>query len=194
MSQRWGLRGLRRGMRPGAVLLHSASCWLGALSLCLLVGGCDRSLDKQIEPLRWMDEPEKRAEGPRVEDRDFVLDVGAPWICETPGVLAPKEGWTRLTVPFALEATTRREVPVSPLSFALQDKEGHRFSPTLAGCLPAFDPRKLSTGDKLEAHLAFDVPSPEAHFDLLFEPFLIGRKPVSVRAELPHLKRETPQP
>ena len=159
----------------------------GALLLLIAACGCGRA-PASGEP-DWEDVPRSQEPlGPRAEDRDILLEVGPFRLCDGKGPLGPAAGQQRISVPILVQAKSMRAVPVSPLTFSLQDQKGHRFRPTLAGCDRPFKPRELRAGEKLRGHVAFDVPRAHSQLTVSFEPFLIGRKAVSLRAKLPAKK------
>lgn len=171
---------------------QESSLWCGATRILGLtvvlfsLSGCDWfSAERDRKGTDWEARPVKSSDGPRFEDPDFVLEAGAPSRCQEVGVLSPPSGWKRLSIPIELRGTTTRAVPASPLLFSLEDQEGHRYRPTLAGCHPAFQPTELAHGGKLDAHLSFDVAPGAEHFELVFEPFLIGRSPIAARVDVP---------
>ena len=119
------------------------------------------------------------------EDVDFVLEVKKPSICERETPLHAKDGSVRISVPISVQARTAREVPVSALSFTLEDPDGHRYRPTLAGCTPALKQQRLKQEDKITSEVAFDVPRTATKFELHFDPFLLGRDKVTARVVVP---------
>lgn len=126
-------------------------------------------------------------EGPVFEDPDFKLEVHAPKLCASTGPFVPKPGFRRLSIPLSIEARSSRVVPISPVSFRVEDKDGHRYGATLAGCSPTFPNDTLTAGETRRGEVAFDVPQDAGALELVYEPFLIGRKRVLARVDVPNL-------
>lgn len=163
--------------------------WAATASLLALISGC-RESTQEGKSGSWEVSAGEISDGPRFSGPDFEFEVGTPETCKKGGALAPPSGQTRISVPVRVVGVSPRNIPVSPLEFTLEDSSGHRFRPTLAGCRDTFAPTELAEGRKLEGHVAFDVPNPAAKFEMLFDPFVIGRKPLIARARVPVLKKE----
>lgn len=165
----------RRAARNSIVILTALTCW-----------ACEPSSSRAEKSKTWEVAGQASASGPRFEDQDFVLEVRAAEPCEQDGVLGPTAGQRRLSVPVRIEARGERSIPVSAMEFSIEDADGHRFRPTLAGCREVFRPRDLAKGETLEGYVSFDVPEDRKTFEVVFDPFLIGRKPVVARVRLPY--------
>lgn len=160
------------------------------LCLSLLLSACDRDAPahaSETELPSWKDSPPIDATGPSFEDEDFVLAVDAPRVCETETPLSPEEGLLRISVPLRLRAKSARPVPVSALAFFLEDEEGHQFRATLAGCAPSLRQQVLREKQTIEGEVAFDVPKTVGKLEMLYEPFLMGRKAVRARVQVPSI-------
>jgi hypothetical protein len=161
--------------------------------ICLAMGaiGCETKAEPVPDGTRaeWKTSVEQSATGPSYEDDDFRLTVEAPTTCQMNGPMAPSEPLRRISVPVALVGRSGREVPVGPMLFTLEDKEGHQFRPTLAGCGPSLTPTAVTSGKSLQGEIAFDVPQGAGALELIFEPFLIGRKKVTARISVPASER-----
>jgi hypothetical protein len=157
------------------------------LSLLALAPACEPPQKKSAElpEVEWEDTGPVVASGPRFDDDDFTLEVQAARVCEKASPLGPNGGKQRISVPVSIKAKTKRAVPVSPLPFTLEDKEGHTYRPTLAGCAPTIEQTTLTGGQSLKGEVAFDVPPDAGKLELVFEPFLIGRKKVTARVRVP---------
>jgi hypothetical protein len=162
-------------------MIWTRLAWM-VVGLSLL--GCDDESTPKRQPVDWQAKGEARATGPKFEDPDFVLEVKPPKLCDEQTPLAPEKDFKRISVPLRLEAKSRREVPVNPLTFALEDADGHRFRATLAGCAPPLPQGTLKAEQHIEGEVAFDVPVGEQSLELVFEPFVIGREEVRARVKL----------
>ena len=91
----------------------------------------------------------------------------------------------RISVLLELEAKSKRELPIDILNFTIEDRNGHQYRPTLAGCGAALKRDSLTLGQKVEGEVAFDVPINAHDLELLFEPFLVGRTKISGRVQVP---------
>lgn len=157
-----------------------------SLCACLFLAGCDdeQPSDPTIPPVDWQADGRQRATGPKFEDEDFILEVKPPKACQRKTPLAPKKGFLRVSVPLTLEAKSKRPIPINPLTFALEDADGHRFGATLAGCAPPLPQSTLEQGARIEGEVAFDVPAEVDSLELVFEPFVIGRNEIRARVKL----------
>lgn len=168
------------------------------LSLVLLGGanlsiGCERKDESPKDHAaptasahRWELEGSRASSiGASFVDEDFSLTATAWKLCEQANALEPKTGYARVSIPVKIASRSDSEVPVSPLSFHLEDDEGHHFPSTLAGCDPVLSHQTLKEQAELEGHVAFDIPKEKKDFELVFSPFLIGRKAVPARIRLP---------
>jgi hypothetical protein len=159
----------------------------------LMLAACDGEAPdspSKTEIPNWQDPAPIDATGPTFEDEDFVLSALAPRICETKEPLAPKDGLMRVSVPLRLRAKTGRPVPVGALAFFLEDAQGHQFRATLAGCAPSLRQEVLRKDQTAEGEVAFDVPKSVGKLELVYEPFLMGRKAVRARVEVPSVATE----
>lgn len=134
---------------------------------------------------RWEVPAKVQTIGARVEDPDFVLSVGTYKQCDKSQTLSPAEGFERISVPLRIEGRSQRVVPVNALAFHLEDRDGRRFPATLAGCAPSLPHAQLQEGEVLEGEIAFDIPTRDAPWQLVFHPFLIGRTESVARVEVP---------
>ncbi len=123
--------------------------------------------------------------GDTFEHDDFKLRVFAPRICSPSSALTPPQGMIRFSLPIELQVLSKRGMTLNPLHFTIEDKEGHRFRATLAGCVPTIATQQLSQGSSIRGEVAFDLPHSLKKFELIFEPFLVGRKPVIARLLVP---------
>ena len=157
--------------------------------LLMLTAACENKDEPQVEAPQpgWhvADDTLRPASGPRYRDEDFSFEAGAPERCQTQAPMNPQAGLIRLSIPVKLEGLSKREVPVTAMSFTLSDSEGHIYRPTLAGCHPSLPSTALSQKRKLDSHIAFDVPESTADWKLTFHPFLLGRKEVRAQVEVP---------
>lgn len=155
----------------------------------LLTASCDEKKSPQAHPSEpgWdvADDTLRPASGPSYNDEDFSFEAKAPERCATHAPMNPASGLIRISVPVTLRGLSNREVPVTAMSFTLNDKEGHTYRPTLAGCHPSLKSTELSSQRQLEAHIAFDVPASTSDWELTFHPFLLGRKEVRAQVEVP---------
>ncbi len=157
------------------------------LSALVLVFGCDDE-ERQQAPeaeVKWEETGLTAAVGPQFDDEDFLLVARAPKTCPTEGPMAPPNTKLRISVPVEVTAKSQRQVPVSALTFTLEDREGHEYRPTLAGCAPSLRQRTIAAGTKIAGEVAFDVPRNVGPLELRYEPFLIGRKKVTARVKVP---------
>lgn len=171
---------------------HAASY---ALSLALL--GCDTNqpaADRSpvATPKLQLDEPRvvtPEVEGlvlaERYEDPDFLVEVFRSEACGDSSPLGPGRGKRRVELNVRVTSKTKREVPVSPLTFWLEDETKERHPATLAGCGPPLSSERLSAGSAARGNLSFDLPDHRIPQRLLYEPFVIGRARVSVPLALP---------
>ena len=167
----------------------TALALFASMHLLMLTAACDKKDEPQVEAPEpgWhvADDTLRPASGPRYRDEDFSFEVEAPERCQTQAPMNPEAGLIRLSIPVKLEGLSKREVPVTAMSFTLSDSEGHIYRPTLAGCHPSLTSTALSQQRKLESHIAFDVPESTTNWELTFHPFLLGRKEVRAQVEVP---------
>lgn len=151
--------------------------------------GCEQKTEPPPHPApaEWKTSPEEKATGLSYEDEDFTLNALQPTICKEIGPMAPPGTLQRISVPIVVEGRSAREVPVGTLLFTLEDKQGHQFRPTLAGCGPSLSRAGVTAGQSIRGEVAFDVPQGVGALELTFEPFLIGRKKVTARVSVPSL-------
>lgn len=157
-------------------------------SMLIVCGACEESPgDQASPPAPWQlaDSAEQSADGPRFVDDDFELEASAPSVCKASEPMAPPQGYERLSVPIKIKGRSSREVPLNTMDFTLIDDDGHQFRPTLAGCRPALKTMRLTKGRSQSADLAFDVPREERSWQLVFHPFLLGRKELRAKVKVP---------
>lgn len=162
--------------------------WFGATSLVLLSACTQEKTERRASPSSdpgpWETQG-PRPEGPTHEDQDFKLTASRLAVCGSEATLSPPVGHQRVSVPIELESSSERPLSVGPLHFSLQDENGHRYRATLAGCRPTLKQQTLAKDQKLSAEIAFDVPRDAGPYDLYFEPFVVGRKPISAAVKVP---------
>jgi hypothetical protein len=165
------------------------------LSCLLLITSCKHekpSVEERAEQpapatrTTWeIQENQASANTSYVEDQDFSLAADAWSPCENTQALAPNQGYIRVTVPVEVKSRSRSSVPIGPLFFHLEDSDGHRFPSTLAGCKRPLPGREVKDAQIAKGDIAFDVPENRMEFDLVFTPFLIGRKESPARVRIP---------
>jgi len=165
-----------------------------ASSLALSLLGCDKKKEPLAETSHadWKTSPEVDATGPIYEDEDFRLTAEQPSVCHKEGPMAPAADLRRISVPIVVEGLSAREVPIGAMLFTLEDPQGHQFRPTLAGCGPSLPPNHVTRGKSRRGEIAFDVPREVNAWELIFEPFLIGRKKMTARVNVPALDASEP--
>lgn len=156
-------------------------------TLATLAFACqEKSASPQENPgARWEEDSAQKVVGPEFDDEDFHLSASTPRVCKKEGPIAPASGKMRLSVPVELRAKGPRAIPVSALTFTLEDEAGHEFRPTLAGCAPSIAQETIRRGQEVVGEVAFDVPQDVSTLELRYEPFLIGRKKVVARVTVP---------
>lgn len=176
-----------RGARASALLL---------LATIAVAVGCSRertastkergddgwSIDSPFSDQELLD---PRAESPSFFHEDFRLEAKRKEPCAAEAPFLPAPGQKRISVLVELEAKGERAVPTSPLAFSVLDRQGHRFGVTLAGCKPGLPSGVVTSGQQVLGHLAFDVPEHTTDWELVFEPFLVGRPRVRARVLIP---------
>lgn len=162
-----------------------------ARSILVLVLGCapagcdSASSSNKSGTLHYdLEVPEREPEGPVYEDADFTLRSDVPEPCPAAGVLAPQPGWSRLAIPVTVSVRADRPVPSGPMLFSVV-MDGRVYRPTLAGCKAPFATRQLDPGKTMQAHVIFDLPLLKPPLKLLFEPYIVGRKPVKAQVLVP---------
>lgn len=126
-----------------------------------------------------------RAESSSFSHADFSLGAKRKEACAAKAPFLPAPGQERISVLVELEAKGQRAVPTSPLAFSLLDRQGRRYGVTLAGCKPGLPAGVVSSGKRVTGYLAFDVPENVDEWELVFEPFLVGRPRVRARVLVP---------
>jgi len=117
-------------------------------------------------------------------DDDFEFQASSASICPAEAPFFPEAGHERLSVFVRIASRSARPVPVQALAFRIEGKQGE-YAPTLAGCRDALSVSTLSEGQRAQGEVAFDVPAEDGPFELVYEPFLLGRAPIIVRVQVP---------
>jgi hypothetical protein len=117
----------------------------------------------------------------RFVDEDFVLEIETPARCPAAGPLSPARSMKRISVPVMVRGLGARRVPVGPLTLSLEDPDGHVYRATLAGCAPGLPTRRVTGGETASGAVSFDVPELFQRGELVYEPFIVGRKPIRAR-------------
>jgi hypothetical protein len=156
------------------------------LLLCLLpfLSSCDKSSDPP-RPAQYDLELPVEAPSPSYVDNDFSLRAGTPKLCPQSGVLGPASGMLRIAIPVEIELKSQRSLPVGPMLFLAATRNG-TYRPTLAGCQDPFPARTLTVPATVKSHVTFDLPQDYKELQLVYEPFIIGRKAVSARVLVPN--------
>lgn len=152
------------------------------------ISGCsERTQKKKPSPAArsWEEEGKSRPDSTVYEDQDFVLEATGLTVCDSAPPLAPKPGHRRVSVSVILTGRSSTALTIGPLQLSLQDSDGHRYRATLAGCRPTLKQQELKKDQRIEAEVAFDVPASANRFELYFEPFIVGRKPISAPVRVP---------
>jgi len=166
----------------------------GGLCHCRTDEEADRTLESAPSTRLTLEPPTIQASPPPpptsalaedFEDEDFLVQVRTARLCTPVAPFLPPAEHRRLAVDVEVTAKTERLVPVSPLTFWLEDEGGQRFGATLAGCGPAFSNRNLQRAQSIRGEVAFDVPQSARDLRLIYQPFLVGRAQVTAHLALP---------
>ncbi len=181
---------MKRGVAWALVALAA-----GALCHCRTVDETDRTPESTPSARLTLEPPTIQASPPRpptssfaeqFDDEDFLVQVRTARLCTPVAPFLPPADHRRVAVDVEGTAKTERLVPVSPLTFWLEDEDGHRFGATLAGCGPAFSNRNLQRAQSIRGEVAFDVPKSARDLRLIYQPFLVGRTQVTAHLALPN--------
>lgn len=123
---------------------------------------------------------------PRVfQDQDLRLETLSTARCQPEPPFLPPADHERISVKIQVTSRSSVPIPVQALALRLETDREERFAATLAGCKPPLSALTLSDGQTATGDVAFDVPLRRGPLELVYEPFLLGRAPVSVRVQVP---------
>lgn len=121
----------------------------------------------------------------RFEDADVSLEAIRVRRCPPDPPFVPPLHHERLSVLVRVASKSARPVPVQALAFRIETEDEQPYAATLAGCGKPLSVASLADGQVAEGEVAFDVPESRGPLKLVYEPFLIGRPPLTVRVRIP---------
>lgn len=105
---------------------------------------------------------------------DYHMSIKDVKECKPRTYYKPREGNVWLGVEVSIEATTDKEVRVSPFYARLVDGSGAGHSATFNGCTPELKSSRLSKGDRVHGYITFELPQAASGLRLEYDPFVIG--------------------
>lgn len=125
-----------------------------------------------------MEQPKTDVELHQVGDKaalpDYRISVVDVKECKSRTYYHPRAGNVWLGVEVAIEATTDKEVRVSPFFARLVDGAGHGHTATFGGCKPELKVSRLAKGDHARGYITFEVPETANGLKLVYDPFVVG--------------------
>jgi Domain of unknown function (DUF4352) len=173
--------------------LRTGALWVFAGLMGVNSLGCDRKDSRTSSQTEGapLTPPVSRAPTSRsYEDDDLALEALGTSTCAPEPPFLPPAGHERISVKIRVASKSVRPVPVQALAFRVEGRDEKAFAATLAGCKSPLSVATLSQGQRAEGDVAFDVPESHGPLDLVYEPFLLGRPPVSVRVRIPETPRK----
>ncbi len=112
--------------------------------------------------------------GEKASNGVFALSVLGLKTCGVEAHFQPPPGIRKLGVEVEISAVSEAEVPVNPFYGLVVDDEGDRFEPTLAGCQPVLEARRIAKGQSARGWISFDVPEDLHDARFRYAPVVIG--------------------
>ena len=104
----------------------------------------------------------------------FQLRVLGVQACNVEAHFEPPTGIRKLGIHVEIQALSEAEVPINPFYAMVVDAEGRRFEPTLAGCQPVLEARRVTEGQTARGWVSFDVPEDLRGGRFQYAPVVMG--------------------
>ncbi len=104
----------------------------------------------------------------------FQVRVLGVKTCTVEAHFQPPPGVRKLGVEVEISALSEAEVPVNPFYALIVDREGDRFEPTLAGCRPVLEAKRIQAQQSVRGWISFDVPEDLREGRFRYAPVVLG--------------------
>ena len=115
---------------------------------------------------------------------DYALTASDVQECKVPKYFKPKPGNIKLGVRIHIEATGSRQVPVNPFYAKVTDSSGYTYSSVFGGCTPDLKSLRLSSGEKAEGFVTFEIPTTAKGLTLTYMPLIVKSQSQTVVVDL----------
>lgn len=105
----------------------------------------------------------------------FELRLKRIKTCSVESHFHPPAGVRKLGIELEIKSLTDAELPINAFYASLANRDGDRFEPTLAGCKPALEARRIGAGETASGWVSFDVPETLKEGVFRYAPVVIGR-------------------